>query len=81
MKAAHLQYLQYLEVDHDLADAENHDCTDGLRSTLDLEADKNDRVWCELGIGYPNLQPILPVLKNNHLFIKSDICYVTCFVL
>jgi hypothetical protein len=34
----------------DLADAQANDCTDVLSATLELEADKNDEISCELGI-------------------------------
>jgi hypothetical protein len=57
-------------LDHfDMADAENHDCTDGLcaildctdglGATLELEADKNDGIPCEFGISYHTLQSTL----------------------
>jgi hypothetical protein len=68
VRAAHLQYLRNLEVD--LADAEDNECTDGLSATLELEADKNDGISCELGICYQTLQSIVSGRKKNHLSIQ-----------
>ena len=68
MRAAHLQTLRNLEVD--LADAEDSDCTDELSATLELEADKNDGIFCELRIRYPALQTIVSGCKKNHLSIQ-----------
>ena len=76
VRAAHLQYLRNLEVD--LADAEGNDGPDELSTTLQLEADKNDGVSCELCIRYPTLQSIVSGRKKNHLSIQ--VCYVTCYV-
>ncbi len=64
-----MQYLRNSEVD--LADAEDNDCTDGLSETLELEADKNAGVSCELGICYPTQQTIVSGRKKNHLYVQN----------
>jgi hypothetical protein len=46
------------------------DCTDELSATLELEADKNYGISCELGIRYPTLQTIASGRKKNHLSIQ-----------
>jgi hypothetical protein len=68
VRVAHLQYLQNLDVD--LADAEDNDCTDRLGAILEIEADKNDGIPCELGICYLTLQTIVSGRKKNHLSIQ-----------
>ena len=68
VRTAHLQYLRNLEVD--LADAEDNGCFNELSTRLELEADKNDGISCELGIRYPTLQSIVSGRKKNHLSIQ-----------
>jgi hypothetical protein len=46
-------WVPNLEVD--LADAQDNDCTDVLSAFLELEADKNDGISCERGIQYQTL--------------------------
>jgi hypothetical protein len=68
VEAAHLQYLRNLEVD--LADAEDNNCTDELNATLALESDKNGGKSCLLDIHCPTLQSIVSGRKENHLSIQ-----------
>jgi hypothetical protein len=68
VRAAHLQYLRNLDID--LTDAEDDDYTDRLGAILEIEADKNDGISCELGIRYPTLQTIVSGRKKNHLSIQ-----------
>jgi hypothetical protein len=72
VRAAHLQYLSSLEVD--MADAGNHDDDPGLSvitgleaDKTRLEADKNDRIFCELGFPccYPTLQCIVEGRRDS----------------
>jgi hypothetical protein len=72
VRAAHLQYLHNLEVD--MADAGDQDDDPGLSVVTGLEADRNDRISCELGICYLTLQSIMAG-QRNHLSIQVHYIY------
>ena len=67
VRDGHIQYLRNLQVDLQDADGDEEDETD-LRPLI---ADKDDGIFCELGIRYPILQSIMSGDKN-HQTIQVD---------
>lgn len=62
VRAGHIQYLHNLQVD--LEDAEGIKDADDT-DLMDLMADKDDGISCELGIRYPMLQAIQSGERNR----------------
>jgi hypothetical protein len=57
-----------------MADAGNQDDNPGLSVVTGLEADRNDGISCELGMGYLTLQSIMAG-QRNHLSIQVHDIY------